>query len=121
MAKGDIEKAADEFCAALAARAVLVAIEWAGSASALARAIGESHHNGTKWAQRGRISVRAAIKLAKVPGFPMTVGDMCPGVDLHRYKLQQCPKCGRRSRYWISGGGSFAMLNDRLKDAREED
>ncbi|WP_155635497.1 hypothetical protein [Burkholderia cepacia] len=121
MAKGDIEKAANEFCAALAAKAVIIAIEWAGSASAVARAIGESHHNGTKWAQRGRIPVRAAIKLARLPDFPMTVGDMCPGVDLHRYKLQQCPKCGRRSRHWISGGGSFAMLNDRFKDTRDED
>ncbi|MBG0871862.1 hypothetical protein H0X91_17990 [Burkholderia sp. 9777_1386] len=120
MAKGDLQKAADEFCNALAARALVIAIEWAGSASALARALGESHHNGTKWAQRGHIPVRAAIKLAKLPGFPLSVGDMCPGVDLRPYKLQQCPRCGRRSRYWVSGGGSFAMLSDRLKAAREK-
>ncbi|QQK03821.1 hypothetical protein JFN94_06575 [Burkholderia anthina] len=120
MAKGDLRKAADEFCAALEARALLVAIEWAGSASALARSIGESHHNGTKWAQRGRIPVRAAIKLAKLPGFPLTVGDMRPGDDLRRYKLQECPRCGRRSRYWVSGGGSLVMLNDHLKELCEK-
>ncbi len=120
MAKGDLRKAADEFCDALAARALVIAIEWAGSASALARALGESHHNGTKWAQRGRIPVRAAIKLAKLPGFPLTVGDMCPGVDLRRYRLLRCPQCGRRSRYWPGGGGSLAMLNDRFKAPWDE-
>lgn len=108
-----IADAIQQFHEAIAARALAQAITWAGNASALARLAGYASTTGQKWVQRGFIPGAAAVKLAKVKGFPLSAREMCPGADLTRYAKRICPHCNRRVRLHSAGAGSHPMLKRR--------
>lgn len=98
--------------AQMRARALLIAIEWAGSASTLAEAIGYSRFAGIKWQQRGHIPVVAAHRLAAIPGFPLFVDELCPAIRLER---SRCPRCGHVKRLAGDRTGCPPSFNGRSK------
>ena len=76
------------------ARALLMAIEWAGSASKLGEAIGYSRYAGATWSRRVYITPCAARLLEALPGFPVKASELCAGVYTEtRLKRVQCPHC----------------------------
>jgi hypothetical protein len=83
----------DAFHKKIRAKALVVAVEWAGSADALARMAGLSRHTGQKWTQRGFIPPPAALSLSRIRGFPLTFGEMCPGIDEIAARARRCPHC----------------------------
>ncbi len=83
------------FHASIKARALLIAIEWAGSQSLLAERLAMTRYAVTKWVERGGISPRAAISLERIKGFPLRFEEMCPGVDKNGYAPRRCPHCNR--------------------------
>lgn len=92
---GELQKKIDAFNASTRAQALLIAIEWAGgNARALSRAAGLDDNTASLWTYRKRIPPRAALVLEKLPGFPLTAREMCPGVDWARFKKRQCQRCG---------------------------
>ncbi len=93
--KGEIAIEIEKFYEAVRARALLIAIEWAGSAGALAEIAGYDKYTGRKWGQRGKLSAHAALRLTKVKGFPLKLDEMCPGIQVDRYVNRDCPHCGR--------------------------
>ena len=92
--QNELQAEIDAFHKKIRARALLIAIEWAGSASALAELLGYDRFAGTKWLQRGRIPVFAAVRMAALKGFPMSAAEICPGEDLTWRNGINCPRCG---------------------------
>jgi|SRR5271167_2685973 len=85
------------FHASIKARALLIAIEWAGSQAELSRLAGVSRYAANKWVTRFAIPPDAALRLSKVKGFPLTVHEMRPDVDWERFTRRiQCHGCGKR-------------------------
>ena len=76
------------------ARALLQAIEWAGSASNLALQAGYSRYAGTTWLRRGFVPLTSALRLEKIQGFPLSALDLCPDTyhTARRTKLR-CTRC----------------------------
>jgi len=84
----------DVFHKKIKARALLIAVRWAGSADALARMVGLNRDAGSKWLQRGHIPPQVAISLTRISGFPLGFGEMCPGLDLRTASARKrCPHC----------------------------
>jgi len=84
----------DAFHASIKARALLIMIEWAGSARQLGMMIGLGRYAGHTWLKRGFIPPLAAIALEKLPGAPLKASEMHPGVTLDAYRAQiRCPHC----------------------------
>jgi len=76
------------------ARALLMAIEWAGSASELGRRAGGTRYAGGTWVKRGCIPAVSAKRLAKLPGFPVTAFELVLPVDRLAFRSRQrCPHC----------------------------
>ena len=82
------------FHASIKARALLIAIEWAGSQSALSKTVGASRYAASKWIERGAIPPAAALILSHVKGFPLGLREMRPDVDWERFTRRvQCHHC----------------------------
>lgn len=76
------------------ARALLIMIEWAGSARQLSAKVGMAPCTGVKWMQRGYIPPLVAVVLETLPGAPLKASEMCPDVDTGAYKTRyQCHRC----------------------------
>lgn len=104
------------FYASIRARALLIAIEWAGSASNLGELVGYKRHTGMTWARRGRISVEGAHRLARLEDFPLTVDEMCPG---QRVDPIQCKHCSRLFAPHGERSGSLPSFNGKSKAVRQ--
>jgi hypothetical protein len=76
------------------ARALLMAIEWAGGAGRLSEMIGYTRFAGYKWLERVDIPVTAARALEKLPGFPVKASEMLAGEYKPAIKRRRrCPHC----------------------------
>lgn len=86
----------DAFHKQMRARALLIAIEWAGSASELGRKAGGTRYAGTTWVRRGFVPVTSAKRLAKLPGFPLTALELTIAVRKEPVENRvRCPHCRR--------------------------
>lgn len=111
----------DAFHKQMRARALLIAIEWAGSASELASKIGYSRHAGGMWVKRAYITPGAAHLMEALPGFPVKALELCAGVykepSKSRHRCESCRKPmnlrGERTGY----SSSFNDLANRLRKA----
>lgn len=108
-----------EFHARIRAKALLIAIEWAGSAAALAELLGYDRFAGTKWLQRGRIPGWVALRMAKLEGFPLSASELCPGEDLSRYTSAKCPHCKRQIEAPSGQTGCSPLLKVGRKRAKK--
>lgn len=81
------------FHKSICARALLIAIEWAGSQSMLADRLALSRYSVNKWIARGKIPPAAAISLERIKDFPLVFEEMCPGADKRSYAARVCPHC----------------------------
>jgi len=91
-----IQDEIDEFHKKIRARALLIAIEWAGSAEALGKMIGLERSASRKWVKCGQIPPLCALALSRIRGFPLGFGEMCPADDMRTLKRRlrfQCPHC----------------------------
>ena len=104
------------FHKAIQARALLIAIDWAGSASTLAELIGYTRHAGVQWLRRGRLPVEAASRLARIQGFPMAFQEMCPAM---RTDHLQCKSCGHVIKLQGERTGYLPSFNGNSKSVRE--
>jgi len=93
---GELQKKIDAFYASVKAQALLVALDWAGNASALSAAAGMERNTANVWTRRQKIPPRAALILERLEGFPLTAGEMCPDVEWSRFKRRWCPHCAKR-------------------------
>ena len=107
----------EKFHASIRARALLIAITWAGSADALARMAGLSRHTGQKWTQRGFIPPPAALSLSRIRGFPLTFSEMCPGIDEIAARARRCPHCDLEIRPIGRPASSPCLLKRRSEAA----
>lgn len=108
----------DEFHRKIRARALLIAVEWAGSADALGRMAGLDRQAAQKWTQRGYIPPLAALSLSLISGFPLGFGEMCPGVDVWTYAARRrCPHCDRHINPPDTKTGCSAILMRRSEAA----
>lgn len=99
-----------DFHTRIRARALLIAIEWAGSANKLSRMCGVGRAAGNKWAQRGYIPPLAALSLSLISGFPLTFEEMCPGEDARTLARLECPHCWKTIRNVGDRTGSSLLL-----------
>jgi hypothetical protein len=101
------------------ARALLMAIEWAGSAGKLAEMIGYTRFAGYKWLQRVDIPVTAARALERLPGFPVKASDLIGPVYTEPRVLRfQCPHCTKDinpPRMRTGYSSSFNDVSNRLR------
>lgn len=111
-----IKQELEAFYAMLRARALLTAIEWAGSASNLGMLVGYKKDAGITWQRRGRISVEGARRLSKLEDFPLTTDEMCPG---QRTEPIQCKRCMAIFQTQGHKTGTSPSFNGRLKSVRE--
>ncbi len=74
--QADIDAAMKVF----AARALVILLDWAGGASELGRRAGYTRNAGNKWAIRGFVPARAALRLSKIKGCPLTAAEINPGL-----------------------------------------
>jgi hypothetical protein len=91
--QNELQAEIEAFHKKIRARALLIALEWAGSASALAELAGFDRYTGTKWTQRGAVSPLGAVRLARLKGFPLPATVVASGVDLSMFAPRRCPKC----------------------------
>lgn len=91
----DLSKEINEFHKRIRARALLIAVEWAGSADKLARMAGLTRHASKNWLKCGHIPPSVALSLSRIKGFPLTFQEMCPAVDTSFAKARRCPHCDR--------------------------
>lgn len=110
--QNELQAEIDRFYDKIRAAALLIGIRWAGSAGALAEAAGYGRFTGTKWAQRGAISPHGALRLSKLKGFPLTINEMCPGIQIDRYRFRSCPHCGHLIHPPNSRTGCSPLLKD---------
>jgi hypothetical protein len=82
-----------EFHARIKARALLIAIDWAGTAAILGELAGFGRYAGAAWLKRSAISHVGAVRLAKLDGFPLTVTEMAPDIQRAKYMPHVCPRC----------------------------
>lgn len=107
--------------AAAKARALLRAIEWAGSASALATQAGFTRFAGIKWVQRSHIPWAAALRLIRVEGFPVGLSEMCPDVyKTARKTKRQCPHCDKVINLPRQRTGCSPLLKKTAKRPRKK-
>lgn len=92
--QGILSAELEKFYAQIRARALLIAVDWAGSSDHLGRMTGLDRQAGQKWTQRGRIAPLAALSLSRVIGFPLTFEEMCPGFDVRTLTGLCCSRCG---------------------------
>ena len=85
----------DAFHKKIRARALLIAVEWAGSAGALGKMAGLSRYAGITWVRRGEIATICALSLSRIQGFPLSFEEMCPGEDKRLISARRCPHCDR--------------------------
>lgn len=86
----------DEFHKKIRARALLIAVEWAGSADKLAKMIGLERSAARKWMKCGQIPPLSALALSRISGFPLGFGELCPTEDMRTLKARlrfRCPHC----------------------------
>jgi hypothetical protein len=110
--QNELQAKIDKFYAEVRAAAILIAIDWAGSAAALAEALGYDRFAGNKWVERGRIPPFAAVRMVKLKGFPLSTDELCPGEDLSRYRYFSCPRCHRTMNGPRIGSGCSPLLKD---------
>lgn len=83
------------FHKSICARALLIAIEWAGTQTELAKRVGSSRYAVSKWIERNGIPPAAALILSHYKDFPLGVREMRPDVDWERFTRKvQCHRCG---------------------------
>jgi hypothetical protein len=109
-----------EFHKRIRAKALLIAVEWAGSAVALAELVGFDRYTGTKWVQRGAISPLGAVRLAQLKGFPLRASEMASGVDLSMFLPRICPKCNATINPPKYRSGCSPLLKASTKRARKK-
>ncbi len=108
----------DAFHKKMRARALLMAIEWAGSAGKLAEMIGYTRFAGYKWLQRVDIPVTAARALERLPGFPVKASDLIgPVYKKATKKPRCCPHCYRVILEPGDRAGYLPSFNRRTKRA----
>lgn len=108
--RNELQAEIDAFHKKIRARALIIMIEWAGSARALSELAGLDKYTGTKWAQRGAISAPGALRLTRVRGCPLSFSEMVPGEDIGLYKSRACPKCGKALGISEIRPGSLPLL-----------
>lgn len=102
------------------AKALLVAVEWAGSASRLAEMIGYTRHAGAQWVRRAYITPTAAHLLEALPGFPVKALDLIGNADNKPTKKPRCcPHCYRVIRLPGEHAGYSSSFNDLSKRLRK--
>src|ERR1700722_10298599 len=114
-----LQEEIDAFHKKIRARALLIAVEWAGSAAQLSLRIGGSRYTGAKWVQRGHIPIPAALNLESLPGFPLTAEEMCAGTDISTHR-KKCPHCWRKLLYAGQRAGYPSILKVARKRAKQE-
>ncbi len=112
-----LQEEIDAFHASICARALLIAIDWAGSQTALAAKLGYSKHTGAKWALRGQIPPWAAVRLEKLKGFPLTAEEMRPDLGIETYRGLKCPVCRNLVRSHYKPAGCSSLLIAKHKRA----
>lgn len=111
----------DAFHKQMRARALLIAIEWAGSASELGRKAGGTRYAGTTWVRRGFVPVTSAKRLAKLPGFPLTALELTIAVDDSvLVKRKRCPHCMKNIRRPGHSTGCSPSFNRGTKRPRKK-
>lgn len=113
--RNDFANRVEDLCVELRAKAVLIALHWAGNADRLGRAAGMTRFAGHQWVRRGAIPAGAAVVLERIEGFPLSAADMAPGVDLGRYRQAVCAQCGKRLYPQGYKRGSLSMLKGHIK------
>jgi transposase len=113
--QNELQAEIDAFHKKIRARALLIAVEWAGSASALAELLGYDRYTGTKWLQRGRLPVFAAVRIAALKGFPLSAQEMCPNEAVTWHDGFACPHCGQRITAFKLRRGCSPLLKDGRK------
>ncbi len=110
----------DAFHKQMRARALLIAIEWAGSASRLGEMIGYSRYAGATWSRRVYITPTAAALLEALPGFPVKASELTIGVRTEpRTKRFQCPHCTKDINPPRQRTGYSSSFNDMTKRLRK--
>ena len=103
------------------AKAILMAIEWAGSAPKLAQMIGYTRYAGYKWLERVDIPMLAARALERLPGFPVKASDLLPEVDKNAFvKRKLCPHCWKEIRQPGKPRGCSPSFNRVAKRPRKK-
>jgi hypothetical protein len=83
----------EKFHAQIRARALLIAVEWAGGVEALGKMIGFERSVSRKWVSCGRIPPLCALALSRISGFPLGFEEMCPSEDMRIQRARRCPHC----------------------------
>jgi Putative antitoxin of bacterial toxin-antitoxin system, YdaS/YdaT len=116
-----LEEERNAFNKKMKAKAILMAIEWAGSAPKLAMMIGYTRYAGYKWLERVDIPMLAARALEKLPGFPVKASDLLPDVDKNAFvKRKLCPHCWREIRQPGKPRGCSLSFNRAAKSPRKQ-
>lgn len=101
------------FNAKMKARAILMAVEWAGGAGRLAEMIGYTRFAGYKWLERVDIPAPAAAALERLPGFPVKACELLEPVDsFARVKTVCCPHCRKAIQPPDMRRGYSSSFND---------
>lgn len=115
-----LQEEIDAFHKQIRARALLMAIEWAGSASELAERIGYTRHAGGMWVKRAYITEGAARLLEKLPGFPVKASELCAGVykgdEPARHRCESCQRPMRMAGERTGCSPSFKGLSKRARE-----
>lgn len=89
-----LQQEIDEFHKKIRARALLIAVEWAGSADKLAKMIGLERSAARKWMKCGRIPPLSALALSRISGFPLGFAEMEPADSVRPLRTRfRCPHC----------------------------
>jgi len=116
-----LEEERNAFNKKMKAKAILMAIEWAGSAPKLAMMIGYTRYAGYKWLERVDIPLVPALLLADLPGFPVKASDLTGDVDTERArKPRQCPHCDKVINTPRMRTGYSTSFNDLAKRLRKQ-
>lgn len=116
-----LEEERNAFNKKMKAKAILMAIEWAGSAPKLAQMIGYTRYAGYKWLERVDIPMLAARALERLPGFPVKASDLLPDVGKNAFvKRKLCPHCWREIRQPGKPRGCSPSFNRVAKRPRKK-
>jgi hypothetical protein len=116
-----LEEERNAFNKKMKAKAILMAIEWAGSAPKLAQMIGYTRYAGYKWLERADIPMLAARALERLPGFPVKASDLLPDVDKNAFvKRKLCPHCWKEIRQPGKPRGCSSSFNRSTKRPRKK-
>lgn len=110
----------EAFNKAMRAKAILMAVEWAGSAGKLAEMIGYNRRTGYQWIERVNIPAVPAMLMERLPGFPVKAFELlgCADKDLRR-TVRQCPHCFKVINHPQMRTGYSPSFNDLQKRLRK--